>query len=62
MGVKTACRTSTSTGFPWESRVNPCGVFIQELAAMMPKAPIKAAGGSGVASQKCVQGRRRRQP
>ncbi|GAA3116607.1 hypothetical protein GCM10020254_74270 [Streptomyces goshikiensis] len=62
IGVKIACRTVTSTGRPLPSRVKPRGVFIHELAAMMPKAPIRAASGSGTPSQKCVFGGSRRQP
>ena len=62
IGVKIACCTSTSTGLPWASRLNPCGVFIHALAAMIPNAPIRAANGSGTPSQKWVHGFSRRQP
>lgn len=62
IGVKTACRTLTSTGLPAASRVKPCGVFIHALAAMMPNAPRRAASGSGTPSRKCVHGFSRRQP
>lgn len=62
MGVKIALRTSTSTGLPSESREKPWGVFIQELAARMPKAPSSAVTGSGSPSRKWVRAGRRRHP
>ncbi|GAA5019718.1 hypothetical protein GCM10025734_73200 [Kitasatospora paranensis] len=60
--MKTAWRTVTSTGLPSAPRVKPCGVFIHEFAAMIPKAPISAASGSGTPSQKWVRGFSLRQP
>ena len=53
---------STSTTLPAESSVNPCGAFIQALAATtetLPRMPVRT---TGTPVQKCAHGFRRRHP
>ena len=53
---------STSTTLPAESRVTPCGEFIQALAAttdIEPRMPVRT---TGTPVQKCAHGFNRRQP
>jgi hypothetical protein len=60
--LKMTSTGSTLTTFPAESRVNPCGWFIHELAATTEMLPPMPAMTIGTPVQKCVHGFSRRQP
>ena len=53
---------STSTTLPAESSVNPCGSFIQALAATTETLPRMPVSTTGTPVQKCAHGFRRRHP
>ncbi len=53
---------STSTTLPAESSVNPCGSFIQALAATTETLPRMPVSTTGTPVQKWAHGFRRRHP
>ena len=61
-GVNTTWLMSTLVGFPCESRVNPCGEFIQALTERIENAPTSPMIGRGSPTSRCARGLIRFQP
>ena len=62
IGLNSTFSTVTAVGFPAESRVKPCGVFIHAFADRIPNAPSSEVNGIGRPSRKWVRGLSRFQP
>ena len=60
--MKSTLLMSTLVGFPWLSRVKPCGVFIHAFTERIENAPTSAMNGSGRPTRKCARGLMRFQP